>query len=409
MTFLARCAAIAAWPFWPGRSYAEGGFKIAVLSMMFALFFLFAAEWQFPGGASSFTQYALALLDGGRQPNLALRDVGYPLLLLVGGYGVTRSFIGVMAVHVLLAWSIPVAAYATFGREYRHIGFYVACAVALSLTPYLYLKFIHHDLAYIALSILSLFLLVEYLQRGRVAVLYCFLAALILTCLTRPAGNLLFLPLLALALIFRPGGWRHYIIAALIFAAALAAYAVHRDRLLGRTPEGSRPSYFGMQVFYNLYINAPDYGISITPELGPATRRLFEKAREAVAKHPLDSPDMEAWYTAHGFPREAKEFLFMRYAGQNDLFVSTLFEHPSHDGFEYLCYVEKSDGVFRDAALEIVGAYPRYPFQYGLRNLMIFLLDPGVSHGRFGLQHDNFIRENFYFLPGGRSVAEAET
>ena len=40
------------------------------------------------------------------------------------------------------------------------------------------------------------------------------------------------------------------------------------DRVLGRTPEGSRPSYFGRQIFYNLYINSAEYGISITPALG---------------------------------------------------------------------------------------------------------------------------------------------
>jgi glycosyltransferase involved in cell wall biosynthesis len=184
-----RIARIAAWPFWPGASYAEGGFKIALYSMVLALFFLFAAEWQFPGGASQFTQYAKVWVEGGRLPGLASRDIGYPLLLLLGGYGVTQSFIGVLAVHVLLAWSIPVAAYATFGREYRHLGYYTAAAVAFSLSPYLYLKFIHHDLAYIAFSVLSLALLVEYLHRGRISVLYGFLAAIVATCLTRPAAT----------------------------------------------------------------------------------------------------------------------------------------------------------------------------------------------------------------------------
>jgi hypothetical protein len=377
--------------------------------MALAFFFLYAAEWQFPGGASDFTRYAKVWVEGWKLPSLASRDVGYPLLLLLGGYGMTQSFIGVMAVHVLLAWSIPVAVYATFGRAYRHFGYYTAAVVAFSLTPYLYLKFIHHDLTYIAFSVLSLALLVEYLHGGRIAVLYGFLAAIIATCLTRPAGNLLFLPLLALFWIFRPAQWRHYLFVAAIFAAVLAAYSVHRDRVLGRTPDGSRPSYFGRQIFYNLYINSAAYGISITPALGPATARLIDKARKEVAEHPLDSPHMDLWYRAHGFPQAAKEFWFTQYVGQDQRFVSSLFEHPSHDSYEYLCLVEKSDVAFRDAAFEIVRAYPLYPFHYGLRNLVTFLWSPGFAHGRFGLEYDNFREEFLYFLPGGRSVAERET
>jgi hypothetical protein len=406
---LTRIARIVAWPFWPGATYAEGGFKIALCSMALALFYLFAAQWQFPGGASQFPLYAKVWMEGGTLSSLASRDIGYPLLLLLGGYGVTQSFIGVLAVHVVLAWSIPVVVYATFGSEYRHLGYYTAAAVAFSMTPYLYLKFIHHDLAYMAFSVLSLWLLVKYLHRGRIAVLYGFLAAIVATCLTRPAGNLLFLPLLLLIWVFRPARWRHYLIVAAIFAAVLAAYSVHRDKLLGQTPDGDRPSYFGRQIFYNLYINSAEYGISITPQLGPATARLVEKARKEVAEHPLDSPYVEEWYRAHGFPQQAKEFWFTRYVGRDEEFVSSLFRHPSHDSYEYLCLAEKRDVAFRDAAFEIVRAYPLYPFQYGLRNLVIFLWSPGVAHGRFGLEHDNFMEEYLYFLPGGRSVAEGET
>jgi hypothetical protein len=314
-----------------------------------------------------------------------------------------------MALHVLLAWSIPVAVYATFGREYRFPGYYTALVVAFSMTPYVYLKFIHHDLAYMAFSMLSLCLLVEYLQRSRVGVLYGFLAALIATCLTRPAGNLLFLPLLALACVVRPAQWRHYLVVTAIFAVVLAAYSMHRTRVLGVTEEGTLPSYFGQQIYYNLYINSSAYGIAITPALGPATTQLVQKVRQSVAQHPLDSAYMQEWYKANGFSPQAAEFWFTDYAGQDERFISSLFQQPNADRFEYLCQVERNDHVFRKAAIEVLAAYPLYPFQYGLRNLWIFLWDPGVSHGRFGMQHDSFVREKLYFLPGGRSVAENET
>src|SRR6185295_1415090 len=129
------------------------GFKIAVIAAVFALFFLFAAEYQFPGGAAQFTDYATALLTGEQKPNLGSRDIGYPLLLLLGGYGFTHSLIGLLAWHLVLAWAIPVTVYGIFGREYRHVGYYTALAVVLSLSPWLFLKFIHHDLPYIAFSV----------------------------------------------------------------------------------------------------------------------------------------------------------------------------------------------------------------------------------------------------------------
>lgn len=394
------------WLFWlllPGKNSSADVFKLSAISLVFTAFFLFVSEYTFPGGSYQFTDYARTLFHGVTRPDLYIRDIGYPLLLLLTGYTLTYSFIGVTLLQAAMAWAIPLLVYGSVARVSRWAAFYAAVATILSLSPFIYMKFMHHDLPYIFFSMLTLYLAIVFLSSGRRGYLYLAIASLIAVSLIRPGGNALAAPLLLVVLVLKPSKWRHYLLCALVVAICALAYAAHRVSLLGETPQGHVPSYFGHQIFYNLYVNSADYGVRVEPSLGPATAHLFARAREQIKDGSLDSKALDEWYHAHNFPEPTKERWFTGFNGRPEAFIETLIQEPSHDYFEFFSFAEQDDRVFLDASLEIVKHYPIYPLRYTRRNLFLLLWSPGVAHGRYGGR--SFAEEKIYFLPFTGSFA----
>jgi hypothetical protein len=406
--FLRRLIHWLTWLTIPGPSYQVGALKLAALSLVSTVFFLFVGELTFPGGAFQFTDYAKALIEGTAGPHLSARDIGYPLLLLATGYQFHHSFIGVILVQAAMAWAMPLLVYGAVGPFFRAAAYLAGLATIVSMSPYLFMKMIHHDQLYIFLSLLTIYLAIAYLRNSKIPYLYFAISALIAASLTRPAGNLLALPLLLLLWFFRPVAWKHYLACGLIVSLCMFTYAEHRTRLLGVTMEGSVPSYKGRQIFYNLYVNSPDFGVKVDESLGPATARLYAKARNELKKGSLEGERMNIWYRAHNFPDTAKYFWFTQFNGKNEAFIDSLINHPSHDYFEFFCWVETTDQVFLHSAIEIVRKYPLYPIQIMLKNAALFFWTPGYAHGRFGLSFDSFGREGLNFLPLNGDIATAQ-
>ncbi len=68
--------------------------KILFLSTTFTTFVLYTEGFQFVGGAYQFTNWAVAIAHGSPLParvEYAQRDIGYPLLLWLGGYPYSHS------------------------------------------------------------------------------------------------------------------------------------------------------------------------------------------------------------------------------------------------------------------------------------------------------------------------------
>jgi hypothetical protein len=395
----------------PGASYEAGALRVAALSLAGTAFFLFVGQITFPGGAFQFTDYTSALLgtlDGGRRFGLVTRDIGYPLLLIGTGYPLHHSFIGVLLLQALMAWLMPLLVYGTIGSRHRVAAYAAAVGTVLSMAPYLFMKWIHHDQTYIFLSLVTIYLAVEYLREFKLRFLYLATLAVIATSLTRPAGNLLVLPLLAIFWYFKPAHLRHLLVCGALIVLAAGAYAAHRKQLFADYPAGYAPSYTGRQIFYNLYVNSADFGIRLDDSMGPATATLLRKAREHVAGGTLETDLMKAWYVGHGIPEEAKRFWFTQYNGAPAKFMESLVIHPSHDYFEFFCAIETNDRVFRESAIEIARAHPVYVLRFALRNLGLFFWSPGYMHGRKGLDYNTFNKEHLYFLPLAADLASSQ-
>src|SRR5262249_34064375 len=153
------------------------------------------------------------------EPIIASRDIAFPLLLVLGGYTIWGSFIGITLIHAVFAILMPVFIYWTLVRASPTVAFYAGLASIISLVPIYFLKWIHHDQTYIFFIILVIALLANFLQTGRFGFLYGFAVAALTASFSRQAGNLLFPFLLVIAYVTMRGRIVHYVACALIFVA----------------------------------------------------------------------------------------------------------------------------------------------------------------------------------------------
>jgi hypothetical protein len=359
-------------------------FRIVLVGLLLLTLYLFSSGYFLPGGASDFTLWAEALAHGTiLPPAAAAREVGFPLLLLLSGYTITGSLIGVTLIHAAFALLMPVLVYFTLRPFSPSIGYYSGQIGNLCLGSFLYIKFIHHDQTYIFFMMLMVTMIILFFVRGTYRYLYFFTLASLAASVSRPAGNLLFPLFLVLAFIAgeRPRMLRHYVLTALIFASVTAAYQWHRYVVFDGRDQPNTPSYTGQQVFYNLYLNSQEYGIMLGPNIGPNMRRLDEALRVKLSPNPRDSVLIQAMSAAA--PRSFTDAQYFPFT--TDELMQRIYMLPNWEYYLLLCEARESDQMMLSAAFEIIKKYPIFFLRYSLRNTLIFLFHPGFAHTRFNV------------------------
>ncbi|TAK74929.1 MAG: hypothetical protein EPO11_06280, partial [Gammaproteobacteria bacterium] len=270
--------------FLPSRSSHITIGKLALLGMLFTTFFLFTSAYNFPGGASHYPNWAEAIVHGTiLPPSLAQREVGFPLLYILGGFTFTHSFIGITLILATFAILMSILVYLSLEWFSPAIAFYTALACIISLAPFTYMKFFYPDEAYMFFNLLSVTLLIRFIQsKGKFRLLYFFTLAALAASFTRTAGNLMYPLLLSIAYIMVRGSLRHYLICILIFALGTGIYQWHRYEIFDMRHQPSIPSGKGMQILYSTYLFLGDFGVKLSPDFGPNTKRLFDKIREGL-------------------------------------------------------------------------------------------------------------------------------
>src|ERR1700690_655441 len=245
----------------PSRSMHVTAGKLALMSMLVTTFFLFTAGYHFPGGASHYPNWADAIVHGMTLPaTVAQREVGFPLLYILGGFPFTHSFIGITLIFAAFAVLMPVLVYWSLMRASPTIAFYMGLVCILSLAPFTYMKFFYPDQADMFFNLLAVALLIEFFWTGRFRMLYFFTLAALAASFTRTAGNLMYPVLMTIAYITVRGRFRHYFGCALIFVLATGAYQWHRYEIFDMRHQASTPSGKGMQIFYSTYLYLGDFG-----------------------------------------------------------------------------------------------------------------------------------------------------
>lgn len=367
--------------FTPARSNHVSLGKIAMIGMLFTTFFLFTAAYNFPGGASHYPNWAEAIVNGTKlPPSVAQREVGFPLLYILGGFTVTHSFIGITLIFALFAMLMSVLVYVCLVGVSPVVAFYTALACIFTLSPFTYIKFFYPDEAYMFFNLLAAtFLIVFVRSKGSYRWLYFFTLTAIAASYTRTAGNMMFPMLLVLGYLMARGKVRHYVICALIFALGTAVYQWHRYDIFDMRNQPSIPSGKGMQTIYPNYLYLRDFGLRLSPEFGPNTKRMLEQLHEQL------QPDVRHSLLIQRSLSETPAAFMEKnvYAYTPDELVEKIASEPNEEFYNVLLAVDENDQFLLAVAKEIMKSNPWYVVQYTMRNMRHALFSPGYASTRY--------------------------
>jgi hypothetical protein len=379
---------------WVGpRSRPFDLIRIYALSMTIMFFFLYFGNILIDPGAADFIKLAELMLGGpnftGRLINGAQgREIGMALIWLLSGYERTHSVTGVIVIQALMGLAIAPLAYLALHPWFPRAAYYTAMAAALTLAPILLFKHLHHDQPYIFFTMLSLYAFNRFMLTRTAGSLYGMSASIFSAGLMRDAGAGLFwllLPLCALR-----GGRKIYVpavVAALLFIAANAAYSQYRSALMGSlAAERAGVGGPGIQAFYNIYINTSEFGVVLSPDMGPSVGRILSGLHRCALPSPSQSEQLALWRMS-GSAEFNRENIFRYTADElvekvatksnREYFYLILASGCVADSFSVL------DGILLKASIEIALAHPLYVMELFLRNVFYMLYDPGWLHGRF--------------------------
>ncbi len=368
--------------FLPSRSKHVDAGKLALISMLFTTFFLYIAGYHFPGGASHYPDWANSIVNGGiLPPSHAQREVGLPLLYILGGFPFSHSFIGVTLILGLFAILIVLAVYWSLASASPTVAFYMGLVCIITLSPFTFIKFLYPDQAYMFFNLLAVALLIGFLWYGRFRFLYFFTLAAVAASFTRTAGNLMYPVLLTIAFIAVRGRFRHYLACAMIFAAATGAYQWHRYEIFDMRHQTSTPSGKGMQIFYSTYLYLGDFGYRLSPDLGPNTKLMLEKLRQE-----LQPSTRESALIKQALPDDPEDFMEKHvFAYTPEKLYEKITTEPNEEYWAILMAIDSNDQFYLDVAKEIARSYPWYVVQYSARNLWHALFDPGYATTRYNV------------------------
>ncbi len=361
--------------------------KLIIVGTLIATFFLFTAKIFLPGGAEQFMAYAHAIVHDtvlGPSTNASQRDAGYPLLIILSGYPFLHSLIPLLVIQAAFAVALPLLVFESLHRVAPLPAFYTSLYSMLTVSPYLFMKMIHHDQSYIFFEMLMLVMILLSVQTKQIRYLYLFTLVAIFTSIVRPAGNALFpIAIVGIYMMIR-GKIRHYFTCATLFVIAFGVYSWHRYVIFDVKEFGTMQSYTGSQMFYDPYVNALDYGIRLSPEtIGPNFTLVLKNLRMA-----LDNSN-EAEFIQKSYV--GGDRLAAAFARKNMLpftaeqLMARVIESPNYEYYSLLWAANNDDRVMRQAAWEIAWAHPTLILRYVTRNLFHFVFEPGYSHSRYSL------------------------
>ena len=185
--------------------------------------------------------------------------------------------------------------------------------------------------------------------------------------------------LLVIAYFLVRGRPLHYLACILIFALGTGVYQWHRYEIFDMQHQSSTPSGKGMQTIYANYLYLHDFGLSLSPDFGPNTKRLLEKLREELGSNVRDSALIH-----NALGETPPEFMEKNlYAYTPEQLVTKIATEPNEEYYNLILGVDKDDQFILNVAKEIMRSNPWYVVRYTMRNLRHALFDPGYASTRY--------------------------
>ena len=368
--------------------------RVYALAAVVGFFYLYLGSFAVETGASSYTDWAEAIASGTSvygDSALYWRDIGMPIILVVSGYPFTHSLIGVEIIQFLMALAIPALLYLTIRPWFPRAAFYGALASILWLGPFLLFKTIQHDEPYLFFMMLGVCLGNRFFATYRATPLYAASVSIFASSVIRLIGKSVF-PVIALAGALqkprRKKAYLHLVVSVVFFYLCVTGYTMYRAAILGNPP-----SILGEQVFYDMYVNGNDFGVHLSPDYGPAVKKVLSRVKSSLnggsfSKYIPDSPPYDREFFLKYTPAE----LFER-----------MIDQPTFDYYYYIIGAARDDNLLLAASVETARAQPLYVLRYAARNFWELLADPGWLHGRFSTAPQ--IRGGLLFPFGGVTTA----
>jgi Dolichyl-phosphate-mannose-protein mannosyltransferase len=373
--------------------------RLYALSAAVGIFYLYFGMIGIENGASSYTDWADAIVHGTTfRGNIAfyIRDVGMALVLLISGYTITHSLIGVMIIQTMMGIAMPVLAYLALRPWFPRTAYYAGIASVLSLAPFLLSKTLHHDQPYVFFMILSMYITNNYIAREQRSDLYGLTLCVFLLSLIRQTGKILYPGLIVICLVSSRKNYKHIAACVVIFVACNFGYAKYRDYMMGNLPA------LGIEAFENVYLNSSEYGVELSPAFGPDVKLILDRARECSLPDPAHAESLQTGPSTPDFMKEH----FYNYT--SDQLVQQIVLHSNREYLYYLLgcvsnnFVELNH-IFLMASLETAWSRPLYVLDYAIRNSWELMYDPGWLHSRETLEPH--LRGGLLFQLGGATTA----
>lgn len=403
-------------PILPSKNPSNDLAKLILIASFILTLFLFCSGYVFPGGAVHYTDWAFAITENTKLPlGHAQREVGLPLMYLLSGLTLTKSFIGPTIAYAIFAILIVILNYLAIGNASRIIAFFTSILLILSLAPFSYIKFFYPDQLYIFLIQALLAFLISYIWTNKVIFLYLFTFFAVYASLTRTAGNLLFIFLIFLLFFINSKNIKHYLTCLVVAGIFFGANQYHRYHIFDLANQNeTKPVGKGYQILYSTYMWMGDFNYRLKPELGPNTKLLLERMYEELSPSPKESILLR-----NKFGQTPSEFMENHiYKYSTEQLIEKVLTEPGEEYFFNVIYPIKRIGIAErdtddefqfEIVKEIWKGYPLYIIKYGFRNLFLTLFDPGWSNPRYS--KDGFIRQGVEFMGSqyGWGVYSADT
>jgi hypothetical protein len=288
----------------------------AVVSGSIALLFLLFGYVEFTTDSNTYLRYAIDMAQHGFDPGLAKRTPGYPAILVLTGYTITGSLIGVLVLQAASGAAIPVITGAILRPISRWVAALTSAVMILSLTPFQFINRIHPDQFYVFMMVVIAALICRWLLSDRPLWLYLSCFSCLLASSLRPVGAVLVLACFGLAVCRRRHLGHAAVCAALFLAVMVGLPKFERGQ--------ADKSFIGQQAFFNAYMWSD--GSVDAFSSGTAAQELRGNLREFFAKNP--TKEEKARLAGPQPPDEAYEHLFGRFDGNPDAQVTEMFARP---------------------------------------------------------------------------------
>lgn len=346
-----------------------------------------------PGGAIHFFEWAENLSNFGNLPfHYVQRDVGYPLLIWLSGYTLTRNIYGLLFMHFVIVNFTPILIFILFKQINYRLSLILPILYSLLTFSANYALFIHHDLLHIFLLNTGITIICLALIKKANSCLFFGLFILLVCSITRPVSGLFMYGMIGLLITINIIRKKHNQIKFLVLVSTILltlsfAYQGYRRLIFNGTMFKEIPSYTGAQLFYGPFNNSFEYGVNINKldiyEIKKIKENFSNKLREDKKSFTdyIDRSDLsnkEKNLLTKSTPEEITDFIFnYPYCGLYHYLTGNLFEE------------QQSNRLFLAADMKILIKKPLFFLQFIGRNFFHGYFSVNYLHPRWNL---NFTR-----------------